>query len=156
MPRWFAISLCAFGALLLVAGLRQSSRARETRGWTRTTGKILESRVDRVDTSGDEDRPERFRLVIRYSFEARGVRRQSSQVWMGSPAAAVSEHPRAAGEWVERFPAGAEVPVWFDPANPDQAVLVHDVPRAHLTALYVIGGILAAVGFIALARGGSR
>jgi hypothetical protein len=68
----------------------------------------------------------------------------------------MSEDPGSPRRWVERFPAGTEVQVWFDPADPRQAVLVRDVPPAQVTATVVVGAALVAIGLFALARSVGR
>lgn len=155
MPRLFALFLCALGAVMVVKGLRQSSRARQTRSWTATTGRILESRVELL-RAADEEGPARHAFVIRYAYEARGRPQESDQVWIGSATASMSEDPGSPRRWVERFPAGTEVQVWFDPADPRQAVLVRDVPPAQVTATVVVGAALVAIGLFALARSVGR
>jgi hypothetical protein len=151
MPRLVAILLLALGATLVAVGLRQSSRARETGGWTRTTGRVLESRVERLAPT-DEQQWERFALVIRYAYEARGRAHESGQIWIGSTGVAPSDSPGPLRRWIERFPEGAEAPVWFDPADPRQAVLVREIPRGQVGVILAVGAALAAAGLYALAR----
>lgn len=154
MPRWFAFVLCGFGAVLLASGLRQSSRGRETRHWTRALGRVVESRVRLLtEAEPDEKDSPRWGIVIRYAYEARGQRHESEQVWIGSSTAAVYGEEGPARAWVERFPAGGVVTVWFDPANPRQAVLVPGVPRGQLAVLFLLGAALVGIGFFAFARG---
>jgi len=150
MPKWFAIALCGLGALLLAIALRQSSRGRESRHWTRALGRVLESRVDLLNEA-DEQRSRRWGFVIRYAYEARGRTRESEQVWVGSAGAGFDDEAGARA-WVERYPVGREVPVWFDPADPDSAVLVTGAPRGQVAVLVVAGLALVAVGIFALAR----
>ncbi len=151
MPRWLALALCGLGAVLLAMGVRQSARGRETRHFTRTPGRIVESRV-RLLSEADEQRSRRWGFVIRYTYEARGRTLESEQVWIGSAAAAEYVDEGRAREWVERFPAGAEVTVFFDPADPRQAVLVPGVPSTQIAVLVVAGLALVGVGVFALAR----
>lgn len=153
MPRFFALGLLAIGLVMIVVALRQSARGRETRGWTRTEGRVLASRVAPV-ADESEDHLDRTGFVIRYEYTVGGRRYESSQVFVGSSAVA-EEDPRGPRRWVERFPEGAPVPVWFDPRDPGQAVLVRGLPdrrRAHVA--FVAGAVLAAVAFFSLARGG--
>ena len=155
MPKWFALALCGLGALLFTIALRQSSRGRETRHWTRTVGRVVESRVQLL-SEADEQGPRRWGFVIRYAYEARGGAQESEQVWIGSAAAGVYTDEARAREWVERFPAGRVVMVWLDPADPRQAVLVPGVPRTQLAVLFVAGAALLGIGFFALSRGLGR
>lgn len=154
MPRWFTLALCGFGLTLLAAGVRQSARGRETRGWTRTQGRILEARVERLEMDDRQDL--RFGFTIRYGYEARGRPYESEQVWIGSSAASISGDEAWPRRWVERFPAGSEAPVWFDPANPRHAVLVQGIPGAQVRVLLAVGALLLAIGVFALARSAGR
>ncbi len=161
MPRWFALALCGFGIALLATGLRQSRRGRDTAGWTRTVGRVIDSRVmlesrPPTETEQEERGPPRWGIAIRYGYEARGGRHESEQVWIGSATAAVYLEEARARAWVERFPAGRDVTVWFDPADPRQAVLVPGVPPGQVAVLYVLGAALFGIGFFVLARGLGR
>jgi hypothetical protein len=152
MPRFFALGLLVIGVTMVAMALRHSARARETRGWTRTEGRIVESRVEKVEDESEEHL-DRTRFVIRYSYRVGGRTYESPQVWIGSAEASSSGEP---GRWVERFPPDAVVPVWFDPRDPSQAVLVRGGPGRELRLVLLVGAALAAVGFFALARGGFR
>jgi hypothetical protein len=151
VSRLVPLLLCGAGAILLAVGLRQAARGRETRGWTRTAGRVLESRVE-ASNAPDEQQGTRYGFVIRYAYEARGGRHVSEQVWIGSAAGSVSENEAWPRRWVERFPAGSEVPVFFDPADPRQAVLVQGVPASQTRVLVGVGSVLLAAGAFWLAR----
>ncbi|WP_242337627.1 MULTISPECIES: DUF3592 domain-containing protein [Anaeromyxobacter] len=150
MPKWFALALCSAGALMLAMAVRQSSRGRESRHWTRTLGRVVESRVELLNEA-DEQRSRRWGFVIRYAYEARGRAQGSRQIWIGSAGVAYEDEERAL-EWVERFPKGAEVTVWFDPAAPSQAVLVPGVPGAQVALLVLAGLALVGIGIFLLSR----
>lgn len=151
MPRVAALLLVAIGAALVAVGLRHAARAREAAGWTRTPGRVLESRVERLDPT-DEQPWERYALVLRYAYEARGRTRESRQLWIGSTLLPPEDHPGALRRWAERFPAGSEPEVWFDPADPDDAVLVRRIPRGQVAVVLSIGGVLLFGGLYALWR----
>lgn len=154
MPKWSAFLLCGLGAVVLAIAMRQASRGRDTRHWTRTLGRVVESRVDLLNEA-DEQRSRRWGFVIRYAYEARGRTHASEQVWIGSAGAGYDDEERARA-WVDRFPAGRDVTVWFDPADPRQAVLVPGVPRGQIAVLFLAGIALVGVGFFALSRGLGR
>jgi hypothetical protein len=151
MPTWIALALCAVGLATLAIAARQSTRGRATRSWTRTTGRVLLSRVEKLNEEDDQHRA-RWGFVVRYAYEARGARHESDQVWIGSRGVASSEDEEVSQGWAARFPAGSEPPVWFDPFDPRQAVLVQGVPATQLGGL-VVGGLLAlGAGIFALSR----
>ncbi len=151
MPWFVAAAFLALGAVLLVTGLRQASRARRVRSWTRTVGRVLEARLEEQRGPEEQGFPQ-WRLVIRYAYEAHGEPRVSNQLWIGSRGVGPSRDRDAQQRWADRFPAGAEVTVWFDPADPRQAVLVPEVPRGQVGGLVAVGLVLLAAGGYGLAR----
>jgi hypothetical protein len=151
VPRWFALGLCLLGGAILVGTLRLSSRGRETRGWTRTQGRVVASHVEEVSRSAEEGGP-LHRAVVRYAYEARGRTWESGQVAVGSEAAADHPHREDALRAVAPFPVGREVDVWFDPADPRQAVLVRGAPRGQVLAAVAVGIALVGIGLFVLAR----
>lgn len=151
MPRAFALFLCGLGAAMILAGLRQSARGRETRGWTRTQGRIVVARVEEIPAPAEEGGPQ-LEPVVRYAYEARGRTYESQQVSVGSSATARSSHRDEAQRLVDRFPAGREVDVWFDPRDPRQAVLERGVPRAQVVVAVAVGIAFVGIGLFALAR----
>jgi hypothetical protein len=151
VPRSIALLLLGVGAVMILGALRQSARGRETRGWTRTSGRIVDARVEELPGPAEEGGP-RFRAVTRYSYEARGRAYESEQVSVGSSPTETTSDRSEAQRQVDRHPAGREVEVWFDPADPRQAVLVRGVPRAQIVAAALVGIALVGVGLFALAR----
>ncbi len=136
---------------MIVAGLRQSTRGRETRSWTRTQGRVTAAYVDELPGPAEEGGP-RFRPVVRYAYEARGRTYDSEQVSVGSSPVSTPTDRDAAQRSVDRFPAGRDVEVWFDPGDPRRAVLVRGVPRAQVIAAVAIGIALIGAGLFVLAR----
>ena len=137
---------------MIVAGLRLSRLARETRSFTRTEGRVSAAYVEEIPGPSEEGGP-RFRPVIRYGFEARGRTYDSDQISIdATPAGAASPDAQEARRWVERFPAGSAVDVWFDPADPTRSILVRGVASAPVIVAVVVGIALVGFGIFALAR----
>lgn len=151
VPRTAALAACAVGVALVAAGLRLSRLGRETRQYTRTQGRIVESRVEELPGPSEEGGP-RFRAVVRYAFEARGRTYASEQLSVDASPVSSSPDPAEARQTVERHPAGSTVEVWFDPADPRRSVLVRGAARAPAIVAVTIGLLLAAAGGIALLR----
>jgi hypothetical protein len=151
MPRTFALLLLGVGAVMILGALRQSTRGRETRNWTRAQGRVVEARVEELPGPAEEGGP-KFRAVVRYRYEARGRTWESEQVALGASPSDASPDRAEAQRRVDRHPAGREVDVWFDPRDPGQAVLVRGVPRAQTAVTVVVGLALVGVGLFALAR----
>lgn len=136
---------------MIFGALRQSTRGRETRGWTRTSGRIVDARVEELPGPAEEGGP-RFRAVVRYAYEGRGRTYESEQVSVGSSPAETTSDRGEAQRQVDRHPAGRDVEVWFDPRDPREAVLVRGVPPAQIAATVVVGVALVGIGLFALAR----
>ena len=124
------LAICAgYGAGLWFAykAIRQAGLLREAAWWTSIKGRILESRLD--------DSPERrfSHFIMRYEFTV-GDRIESST-------------PRLGGDWfwsdklqrlfVERYQAGQEVDIHYNPHNPQQNCLDR-TDRTGITIMVII------------------
>jgi hypothetical protein len=123
------IPLCVCGAFVLVLGIvgfvfyRYSQRSKAERqsaqSWPATQGIVLSSSLKwRRDADGND---EQYSEVI-YRYEVNGVPYQSQIVRAGEQYMKV----RVFGEdraVVARYPVGARVTVYFNPANPADAAL---------------------------------
>ncbi len=150
MPRWFPWILCALGAALVVAGLAMWRAGRETRGYTRTRGRIVRAEVEEIPRTSEEGGT-RFRPVVRYAFEARGRTHESERLSAGSGSAGSPDVDDARRD-VARYPPGTEVDVWFDPRDPSRSVLVPGIPTGEIVVAVVAGLALVGVGMFVLAR----
>lgn len=151
MPRWFAGVVCAFGAVIIVAGLRTSRLGRESRSYTRTRGRIVLAKVEQLPRTSEEGGPQ-FQPVVRYAFEAHGRTFESERISAGGAETIGSSDEGDARRLVERYPSGAEVDVFFDPRDPRRSVLVRGVPPARVAILVAIGVALVGIGLFVLAR----
>lgn len=151
MPRAVAAIVCGIGAVMIIAGLRLSRLGRETRSFTRTPGRVVAAYVDEIPGPAEEG-GQRFRPVVRYTYEARGRTYESDQVSVGSSPESTTSDREEARRLVERHPAGSGVDVWFDPGDPRRSVLVRGVASAQAIAAVVIGLALVGLGMFALAR----
>ena len=113
-----------FGLLLgAVAGwivFRSQRKARAARTWPSTDGRIVESRVEEKTLPGDRPNT-RFapRIVYEYSVDGRAYR--SAHVSFGATFWSLA--PQSARASLARYPTGARVTVYYDPARPEEAVL---------------------------------
>lgn len=136
---------------MLLVALRLSALGRETRGYTRTRGRVVVSHVDEVPEGSGQGGPA-FRPVIRYAYEARGRSYESDRIAVGSVVGSTASDPGEARAWVERYPAGGEVDVWFHPGDPRRAVLERGGERGQVLAALAIGLALLGFGIFRLAR----
>jgi hypothetical protein len=108
--------------------------------WPSTMGTVNNSYLERRHSSddGSTDYP-----VVQYSYQVQG------QVYQGSKLAPGPEvGGSGAGKVVARYPAGAQVMVFYNPQNPSEAVLERKAPAEWLMWLILIIFGLALCGVI--------
>jgi hypothetical protein len=124
------------------------SRIRSARGWHSVTGRVYSSRVlaeESVDVGREPgqltERAIVYRPEIRFEYVVGGREYASKQLRLGEEPQL--SWPSVAEALVKRYPVGQEVTVYYDPSNPDQAVL----ERASGPA----GGLYIGFGLLGLA-----
>jgi hypothetical protein len=118
------VALLLFGAVGLAAYYGYGHwRVRESRSWGSTTGRVLESGAA-WETVEESNRMFLARVIYEYQVNDRPYRngRIFLQPNTNSDATATAA----------RFPAGAQVPVYYNPADPAQSVLVRNAPSTQL------------------------
>ena len=97
--------------------------------WPSTMGSVMMSTVDRRSTSdGYSDYP-----VVQYSYQVNGQPYQSMRLAPGPEVGG-----SGAGKVVAKYPAGAQVMVFYNPQNPSDAVLERKAPAQWLMWLMLI------------------
>lgn len=104
-----ALGLIIFGLFTL----RETSRSR---GWVGTSGRVILSNVSTFTSKGTTT----YRPMVDYSYSVDGTLFTSSRITFHSLA---SRDRRTAAQMAARYPVGMNVPVLYDPQNPEQAVL---------------------------------
>ena len=121
-------------------------RGLRTYAWTRAEGRVVRSGVTRETEATGEGTVDTYRPEVHYRYEAAGAPRTGSAVHAddgGSPSRSRAER------WAARYPEGARVEVFYDPARPDRAVLERGVGRGPL-ALLAWGGLFLLAGLYVL------
>ena len=121
------IMLLLGGGAGLFAGFDRAWLGSASESWVEVEGEILSSRVDRSrGRSAATSRTEwRYyaRLGYRYEFEGRSY--PGSKISYDDPPGGSDESgKRKAETFLSDFPRGATVPVWVNPDNPEQSVLL--------------------------------
>lgn len=113
---WPAVGFAGllFGASLVGLGVLGVLRAAPTRAWPATGGVVVASAVEAGTGRSGGDRPR-----VAYAYTVAG------RAYTGHEIGRAMGYTRAgARRWVAQFPVGARVPVYYDPAAPERAVLV--------------------------------
>lgn len=152
--------LLLIAALLVVKGLGSLLQYREQANWTEFEGKVISvsEREEEVAIS-KVSRLKYFYPEIEYEYVADGVTRRGKRVAFEKESLWVPEFddwgdPLAEEKkWWLPLQPGDEVPVYVNPHNRDESVLIKDVSKArrsHHLAL-VAGGVLLALAWLILA-----
>lgn len=148
-----------FPLLLLLAGLGAfgwlwilGAKGDASAGWPSVAGVVLESAIDArpVRGGGDRDGAEEYLARVRYQYQAAGQTHVSANRRFPDPG--YGRNPQEAEDIVARYPAGAAVRVWYNPANPAEACLE---TGQHWTAWAgkAIALVIAGVGLMLVLRG---
>ena len=109
--------------------------------WPSTMGTVMMSRLERRSSSdGSTDYP-----VVQYYYQVGG---QSYQSYKLAPGPEIGG--TGAGKVVARYPAGAQVMVFYNPQNPSDAVLERKAPAQWLMWLLLVIFDCALCGVIPL------
>ena len=123
------------GFLLLRQAVTARRMGKLAQKWPTTTATILDSSIDEEpgrNAMGSVNVD--FRVNTLYEYTANGKVYQGSRVSFGKP---VFDYVTASNV-NEQFAAGKQVPVWYDPENPQEAVLA---PKTTVGMLSRIPGV---------------
>jgi hypothetical protein len=129
------LALGAIGAVLIVFGFISARTPGKSKDWPTTPGQILASTINYRRGSRGSRSP--YPVVV-YLYQVEGRQYQSQRIYFGGEVGG-----SAMTGIIKKYPVGAEVPVYYNPQNPADAVLERSVPMAKVLAL--VGVILIAV-----------
>jgi len=114
-------------AIVLVVVILVASKLREARQaarWPETAGRITASRLDaRRDHHMDRATSVTDVPVVEYEFTVGGRRYRGSRIGIGEDSGGANSQAT-----LQRYPVGATVVVFYDPANPQHCVLEREMP----------------------------
>ena len=137
------------GASVLLTGLFKVRKLRASRSWARTTGTIGEASVRESFSCGDEQTADSYSYIpeIVYQFQVEGHTFRGDRISFDRKAYSKRQQAQAVAAG---YPVGAPVEVFFDPAKPDQSVLVRKSGMGWvLVAAGAVTVLLAAASAIA-------
>ena len=141
--RIFGLVLLATGVALAVPfGYHTMVSAQQSAGWPYTDGVIRESElISREQRDGSIV----YRARIVYAYEAQGNAFEAQRVRFATEQSE-SPNQHQAEQWVEDYPPGRKVTVYYDPRRPSNAVLE---PGARIDAYVLLG-----LGIVLMGIGG--
>lgn len=120
--------------------------------WPRVEGQVTSARVVALERETPEGMVRAYTPVIHYAYSIRGVAYESQQRNVSPDNTATFQAPEKAQAVVDKYPSGSSVRVFYNPANPKQAVLEVSRPAAHNAVMFygvtnmVAGAIIIALG----------
>lgn len=152
--KWLLLLIVlAFDGLFLAAVISKYFEVKRASFWAAVPGKIVSSRsearrVEKISAGGPRTRIRDTELrnfaVVRYVFQANGQRQEGQRI---SLAEDVGNYQVA--EKLKRYPAGADVTVYYDRNRPTQSVLERDMPMRGFE-IAILVGILIGLGCVFL------
>lgn len=124
--------ISGIGVVMLVAGLLIARTPGKSKDWPTAIGQILASTISYRSRSGGGHAP--YPLVM-YLYQVEGRQYQSQRIYFGGEVGG-----SAMTGLLKKYPVGAQVPVYYNPQNPAEAVLERSIPMAKM--LSVIGVIM--------------
>jgi hypothetical protein len=128
------LALGAIGIVMIVAGFLAARTPGKSNHWPTATGQILASTITYRRSGGSRA----AYPVVMYAYQVEGKQYQSQRIYFGSAVGG-----SAMTGVIKKYPVGAQVPVYYNPQNPADAVLERSSPMAKM--LVFIGVIMIVV-----------
>lgn len=119
---WIGVFMFIFDAIFLGIIFSTQRKVAQANSWPSTMGTILMSMVQ-WRASGSNSTSGANYPVVMYSYQAMGQAYQGNKVAPGPEVGGMG-----ANKVVARYPMGAQVTVYYNPANPSEALLERDTP----------------------------
>jgi Protein of unknown function (DUF3592) len=115
------VILAVVGGAFWFANQNKKKREAAAAGWNSVEGEIVSAEVRRTHDNDSDGGPSYiYEPLVAYRYTVNGEAFSGSRV---NFSAARHQFPKKAEEVVARYPVGAKVAVYFDPANPRDSVL---------------------------------
>ncbi len=144
------------GLALTIWILGTKRRMYGTPNWPKMTGHVLSATAVELERETSEGIVSTFTPIVRYEYGVAGTPYMSARLNFLPDEQGTFKERRAAGQVVAKYPLGASVDVFYNPANPKQAALGVPKPAAHNAVLYygatnmVAGVLIIALGIVLL------
>ncbi len=146
---WIGLIFLPMVALLVVAIASKLIELRQAKSWLPAAGRILSSGIE-TRRHQFEGEPETVKNVpaVKYEFTVGARTVDGTRISIGDEIGLDIEAT------LKRYPAGAEVTVYYDPRDPTKCVLerdfTHDLEDAHLSKRDVLSGCLGGIAMLAV------
>lgn len=157
---WLRIVFIAVG-LVVAAGsagyyVWAQQRGAAAREWRQAEGRIIESVVERDRVSrrsgadGNRRTKTEYSAAVTYAYEVNGRTYQNDRIWLAGDRNWGQQADAEA--FLRAYPQDGAVPVFYDPATPNDSVLIIESAPWPMFLVFGMGLVFIIVGF-ALPRG---
>ena len=136
-----SLALIALGILLIRKNAKSKQKANECMGWPTVLGRVTRSEVVKSESSNEDGTTYSYTPHIEYVYHVLGQNYTSTQVVFGGFISTGS--PKASQLVVNKYPLNDSLRVFYNPANPREAILEQTVGSGAKGAL--IGGIILVI-----------
>jgi uncharacterized integral membrane protein len=145
---FFCLVFIGIGIGMLIKLMKNFSKARLSKNWLSTSGKIVSSELD-AQTTTDEDGYQTTTYIANIVFEYQVDKTSFKCDCINFDYGMRTSNKRKQQSIVEQYPAGSQVTVYYDPDEPEQAVLEKRVNGVFTTimvsAVFILIGVIVAV-----------
>ena len=139
----FCMIFAGIGAFLLYKSNQSRKQAGASQSWPSTIGQITEAHVNRsTSTDSEGDTSYSYSPAVLYTYQVAGQTHSGKNITFGFTTGYGNSSKAEAV--IARYPIGSQVTVYYDPANPGEAVLERKAGGS--TASLVLGIIFLVVG----------
>jgi hypothetical protein len=139
------VGLCALGVVVAVWGLKVKAKIEAARMWPKARG-----RLNTVDITGkgvkmlDTDEYRSYFFRISYDYEVKGAKYMNDRPVFGNMISTKQD----VDAFCEEFSEGDEIKVIYNPDDPQDAVIMFDLPTGKKSGGAGAGIILIVLGLI--------
>jgi hypothetical protein len=118
----FILAFAGAGVFLLVKSFKDRKKAETSQGWPATQGQIIAARIsESTSTDSDGDRSTSYSPALEYTYNVAGQEYKGDKIAFGFTQG-YGRYAKAQAA-LARYPLGAQVTLYYNPANPADAVL---------------------------------
>jgi len=122
----------AFGLAVLLFFIAAHRYSKKAADWPSVRGKIVSSQVEKFQKRVDRTLTTSYRPTVEYAYSVHGLDYRSNQIKVGME---VDGSQAYAAKVCARYPAGGEIDVHYDPANPSTSALENPTGATWVLAL---------------------
>ncbi len=141
LPGWLFMAVFAMSIPTIIAGLivYKMGEVRRASRWPSAQGRIVRSGMRTVNMKQDDGVPGHGNMPdVEYAFSVAGVEYHGKRIGIGEIRPNSPEVEAA----LERYQVGRTGPVYYNPENPEEAVLERDPPVSPRTMYAIAAGVM--------------